>query len=204
MIAKYSIYDLKYFFQKNKRIYLCFLFFFLIGIIIGIVVAFSSDSYVSLLNTKDKVFYDYVNGKADFSKETIKLVLSFLVYQGIVFLLNLNFYSGLFSYILTAYQSSLMFLSLTALISSYGFGGVVATIFLIVPVNLILISANILFSGICVERSYNALKFRHFSHGFDKEFWLIISFFVIFGILFSYLITFIFVVVLRRRIFIIF
>ena len=183
---------------------MCFLFFFLIGIIIGIVVAFSSDSYVSLLNTKDKVFYDYVNGKADFSKETIKLVLSFLVYQGIVFLLNLNFYSGLFSYILTAYQSSLMFLSLTALISSYGFGGVVATIFLIVPVNLILISANILFSGICVERSYNALKFRHFSHGFDKEFWLIISFFVIFGILFSYLITFIFVVVLRRRIFIIF
>lgn len=204
MAKKYSIYDLKYFFRKNKKIYLFFLFFFLIGIIVGIVVAFSSDSYVSLLNTKDKVFYDYVNGKVDFSKETMKLVLSFLVYQGIVFLLNLNFYSGLLSYVLTAYQSSLMFLSVTALISSHGFGGIMTAIFLVLPVNLVLISANILFSGLCIERSYNALKFRCFSHGFDKNFWYIILFFVLFGILFSYLITFIFVIILRRRFFIIF
>ena len=79
-----------------------FLFFFLLGIIIGLVVSFSSDNYLSILTTKDKVFFDYVNGKANFGKEASKLLLSFLIFQTITFILNLNFYLGLFSYVLVA------------------------------------------------------------------------------------------------------
>lgn len=196
--------DIKYYFQKNKKIYSFFLFFFFIGLLVGIVIAFSTDSYVSLLTTKDKIFYDYVNGKADFGKETMKLILSFLVFQGVVFLLNLNFYSGMISFLLTAYQSALMFLSISALISSHGFGGVLITIFLIFPVNLVLVATNIIFSAFCVSRSFGALKMKKFSYGFDKKFWGVIIAFILFGIAFSYLINIIFMIVLKRRFFIIF
>ena len=204
MLKKYSLYDLKYYFQKNKKVYLFFLFFFFIGIIIGIVIAFSSDSYVSLLSTKDKVFYDYVNGKAGIGKETVKLILSFVVFQGVVFLLNLNFYSGLLTFVLIAYQGSLSFLSIVAVVSSRGFGGVLISLFLILPVNVVLVLSNILFSGLCFVRSFYSLKMKRFSYGFDNSFFVMIVCLILFGILFSYLSTFLFVVVLRRRFFIIF
>ena len=204
MINKYYIYDLKYYFEKNKKIYLFFLFFFFVGIIVGIVIAFSSDSYLTLLTSKDKVLFDYVNGKADFGKQSVKIMLSFLVFQAIVFLLNLNFYSGLVSFVLVSYQSSLLYLSISALISSHGFSGVLTTLFLILPVNIILIGVNILFAGFCVVRSYEALKLKRFSYGFEKNFWNIVLFFIIFDILFSYLYSFLLVVILKRRFFIIF
>lgn len=204
MINKCSIYDLKYYFEKNKKIYLFFLFFFFIGIIVGIVIAFSSDSYLTLLTSKDKVLFDYVNGKADFGKQSVKMMLSFLVFQAIVFLLNLNFYSGLVSFVLVSYQSSLLYLSISALISSHGFSGVLTTVFLILPVNIILIGVNVLFAGFCMVRSFGALKQKQFSFGFEKNFWNIVLFFIIFDILFSYLYSFLLVVILKRRFFIIF
>ena len=204
MITKYSLFDLKYYFQKNKKIYLFFLFFFLLGIIAGIIISFTSDSYLALLTTKDKVFFDYVNGKADFGKESTKMILNFLLFQGIAFLLNLNYYSGLLGYFLISYQSSMMYLSLSALIAQHGFIGILTTLFLILPVNIVLIGTNMLFSGFCLIRSYNALKYKKFTYGFDKKFFLILLLFFVFEIVFSYLVTFLFVLVLRRRYFIIF
>ena len=204
MKVNHLLYDLKYYFQKNKKIYLFFLFFFIFGIVIGSIIAFSSDSYLTLLSTKDKVFYDYVNGKVDFGKESAKLILSFIAFQTIIFLLNLNFYSGLLSYVLISYQSSLMFLSLVALISRYGFSGILTSLFLILPINVVLIGTNILFAGFCFKRSFLSLKMRRFSYGLDKQFWSVVLLFLICELIFSYLITFIFVVILRRRFFIIF
>ncbi len=205
MFTQYSILDLKYYFQKNKKIYISLLFFFLFGIVIGIIISISSDSYLSLLSSKDKVFFDYVNGKVDFGKQSVKLAMSFLVFQVIVFCLNLNYYLGFLTYILVTYQTSIMYLSLTAIIAQYGFGGVMNSLFIVLPVNLVLIASNILFSGVCIERSYYAMREKRFSYGFDnKTFWVIIAGFVLFGIVFSYLINFLYVLILKRRVFIIF
>ena len=180
------------------------MFFFLLGIIAGIIISFTSDSYLALLTTKDKVFFDYVHGKADFGKESTKMILNFLLFQGIAFLLNLNYYSGLLSYFLISYQSSMMYLSLSALIAQHGFIGVLTTLFLILPVNIILIGTNMLFSGFCLIRGHNALKYKKFTYGFDKKFFLVLLLFFVFEIVFSYLVTFLFVLILRRRYFIIF
>ena len=204
VINKYSIYDIKYYFSKNKKIYLFFLFFLFLGVIAGIIISVSSDSYLTLLTSKDKVLFDYVNGKADFGKQSMKIMFSFLVFQIIVFLLSLNFYSGLISFLLVSYQGSLFYLSLSAVILKYGFSGVLTTLFLILPVNIILIGMNILFAGFCFIRSYNSLKQKRFLVGFGKEFWLMILLFFILEILFSYLISFVFMIVLKRRFFIIF
>lgn len=204
MLTKYSLYDLKYYFLKNKKIYLFFLFFFFIGIIVGIVIAFSSDSYLTLLTSKDKVLFDYVNGKASFSKQSTKILSSFIIFQIIVFLLNLNFYSGLVSFLLISYQGSLFYLSLAALISQYGFSGVLTTLFLIIPINVFLVGINILFSGFCLTRSFEAIKHKRFSFGFEKEFWIVILLFFVFEIVFSYVISFLLMLVLKRRFFIMF
>lgn len=203
MLKDFSVFDLKFYFRKNKKIYLSFLFFFFIGIFVAVLISISSDSYLSLLSSKDKLFYDYVNGKIDFSKEVLKLMLNFFVFQLIVFLLNLNFYTGLFSYVIVAYQSVLMFLSMVAVVSQLGFAGVARILFLVLPVNLVLLVCVCLFSGFCLVRSYGSKQNKRFSYGFDdKMFWYIILIFVAFGVLFSYLINFLFVIILKRRLFI--
>lgn len=205
MLKDFSLFDLKYYFKKNKKIYLFFLFFFFIGLIVGVLVAVSSDSYLSLLSTKDKIFYDYVNGKIDFSREVMKLIYNFLAFQIVVFLLNLNFYTGLLSYVLVSYQTALMFLSMVAIVSQMGFSGILRIILLMLPINLVLVASGILFSGFCLVRSYNAKINKRFSYSFEsKSFWIIVLLFVLFGILFSYLINFLFVVILKRRFFIMF
>lgn len=203
MLKEFSLFDFKYYFKRNKKIYFFFLFFFFIGIFVGLMIAISSDSYLSLLSSKDKLFYDYVNGKVDFSKEVLKLIFNFFIFQLVIFLLNLNFYTGLFSYVLVSYQSALMILSMIAVVSQLGFSGIFRILFFVLPVNLVLMICACLFSGFCLVRSYDAKQNKRFSYGFDeKEFWLVILFFVVFGILFSYLINLVLVIFLRRRFFI--
>ena len=205
MLLNLSLFDLKYYLRKNKKIYLFFLFFFFIGIVIGVFVSISSDSYLSLLTTKDKLFYDYVNGKIDFNKEVIKLIFNFVIFQLIIFLLNLNFYTGLLSYVLVSYQSALMVLSMVAIFSRYGIGGFFNIVVLMLPINLILLVSGILFAGFCLSRSLGARFNKKFSYGFDnKYFWLVVLFFILFDIVFSFLINLIFVMFLKRRFFIIF
>ena len=205
MKVKDFIYDIKYFFKENRKIFFGFLLFVLIGIVIGIFISVSTDSYLSLLTTKEKLFFDYANGKIDYSKQVFNLIINFLTFQVITFLLNLNFYSGLLSYILIMYQSVLLFLSSTAIIINSGFSGVLNVLFLVLPVNFFVFFLNILFSVVCVSRSCKAKKVKNFSYYFDnKEFWFILLFLIIFSIVFAYLINLIYVVMLRKRVFIIF
>lgn len=200
-----SIYDIGYFFKKNQKIIFFFLIFFVIGIICGVIIASSSDSYLSLLTSSDKVFFDYVNGKANFSKQTMKIILSSVFLELIFFALSLNFFSSLLSFVVVAYQGSIMFLSVSAVIAEYGFRGVMMTLLLSLPVNLIILASNIIFACICFNRSYMAFKLKRFSYNFNEgSFWLWVIGIMIFNIIFSCLINILFVIILRSRIFIIF
>lgn len=205
MDLNFSIYDIGYFFKKNQKIFIFFMIFFLIGIVAGIIIASSSDSYYSLLTTSDKVFFDYVNGKANFSKQTMKIIISSLFLELIFFVLNLNFYSGLLSFLVVGYQSAIMFLSISAVITEYGFRGVLMSLFLSVPVNLVILTSNIIFAGLCFSRAQLALKTKRALYGFDNSrYWLSVISLIIFNVVFSCLINVIFSIILRSRIFIIF
>lgn len=205
MKLNFSFEDVKYFFRKNQKIYSFFLVFFLVGIIFGVFVAVSSNSYMSLLTSSDKIIYDYINGNVSYSLETSKLILNSLLFEIIIFLLCLNFYSGTLSYLLISYQSALLLLSVVATISEFGFSGVMISLFLSLPVNLVLIFNNIIFAGICLSRSYKATSCKMFSFGFnDKNFWLGFGISVLFMVVFSCLINLLFLLILKSRIFIIF
>lgn len=197
--------DLRYYIKKNRKFYSAFLVFFVLGIVIGVLICVSTNSYLSLLSSSDKVFFDYVKGSISYSYEATKLIFKLLIVELLIFVLNLNFYSGLISYAIISFQSTLMFLSIVAQISEYGFTGFLIVLFLQLPVNLIMFALNIVFAVTCLERSYNASASKNFSLGFqDKSFWLTILFIGATGVIFSLLIVFLFIVVLRMRIFIIF
>ena len=89
MDIKFIIEDIVNFFKKNQKVFFTFLIFLTLGLVVGIIIAFSSDSYLSLLTTSNKTFFDYVNGKVDFSKQATNLILSSLFLQGIFFLLSI-------------------------------------------------------------------------------------------------------------------
>lgn len=200
-----TTYDIKHYFKKNQKIYFFLLAFFILGLVVGIFVAVSSDSYTSLLTSSDKIFYDYVNGNVSYSLETGKLILNSFLFEIVIFLLCLNFYSGILSYFLISYQSALMILSVVATISEFGFSGIMLSLFLSLPVNLVLMCNNLIFAGICLSRSYSATKNKMFSYGFnDKNFWMAIGISVLFLIVFSCLINLLFLLVLKSRIFIMF
>lgn len=198
-------YECIYNIKKNRKILAFFLVFFCLGIILGIFIAASTDSYLKLLSSSDNTLYSYIKGVASFSSETIKLMLKFFICLAIIFLLCLNFYSGLFSFLFVSYQSCLMFLSIVAIVLEFGFSGLLLVLFFILPVNVILFGSNIIFGSICLSRSYNALLSKNFKLGFDdKTFWYSIFVIVTFVVLFSILINVICILILRMRVFIIF
>lgn len=205
MKQNFPFYEIKYFLKKNQKIYISFLIFLLLGIALGIIIASSSDSYLSLLTSSDKLFYDYVNGKVSFSKQFTRMIVSSVILNLIFFIFSLNFYVSMFSYLVMSYQGLLMFLSVTAVISEFGFRGILMTIFLILPVNLILLAESIVFASICLERCYAAHRNKTFSYGFqDKTFWTSIFWVLLIDIIISIAVTMIIGLLIRSRIFIIF
>ncbi len=182
-----------------------FLIFLLLGIVIGIIIATTSDSHLSLLTASDKVFYDYVNGKVGFSKQVSRLIFSTMILDVIFFILSLNYYLSYLTYLVIAYQGSLMFLSVTAVIAEYSFRGVLMTIFLSLPVNIIIFVFSIIFASVCVSRSFVAHKNKSFSYGLNnKNFWISLIGLLLLNIAMSFIISFLFNIILRSRIFIIF
>lgn len=197
--------DVKQFFRKNQRVIFFYLLFLVIGIIVGIFISISTDSYFSVLNNSDNVFYKFVNGKVSYSGETIKLIFKNVLFELVIFALCLNVYSGFLSFVLMSFQSALMFLSIVAVVSNLGFSGVLLTLFLSLPVNFVFFASNTLFSTVCFSRSINSFRQKSFKTGFDeRSFWQTILGLILFNIIFSCLINLLFMLVLKSRIYIIF
>ena len=199
------MYDIEYFFKKNQRVLFFLIVFLVLGLAVGVIITVTSDSYLSLLVSADKNFFDYVNGKVNFSKQTMRLIMSPLILNFIIFILNLNFYSGLFSFLIISYQSSLAFLSITAVISEYGFRGILMSLLMIMPINLINLLISMLVTCICFSRVYLTLKNKQRFYGLsDRRFWIVILILCLVNIVFACGVNIFLTLILRSRIFVIF
>lgn len=136
-IKNVSVNDIKYHFKKNSGIYFAFFLFFIIGIIFGILIVCGGDNYVKLLTSDSKVLYSYINGTASLSSIFWKKFLYFFIPLLLIFLISLNFYLSHISFVLVSYQTALFVMSSYALVSLYGFSGVLNLLFLMLPVNLL-------------------------------------------------------------------
>lgn len=168
-----SSHDIKNHFKKNGNFYFGFLGAILVGILIGITVIISSDSYVNVLSSSSKVLYSYINGTAHMGVIFWRNLVSFIVPMLLIFILNLNLFSGLISYIIVAYQSAMLLITSSALILIYGLSGVLNVLLILLPINMLYILALVYFSVVCLERGAVARAYKHFAYGFNSSsFWL--------------------------------
>lgn len=143
-----------------------------VGIVIGVIIAVSSDSYINILSSNGNVFTKMINGSSETSKLFWSSFLKMTVPLILIFVCSLNFYSGLISFIVVTYQSVLFVLSLVATISLSGFAGIFVVIFVYFPLNICFLVALALFATNCMVRSKQSLKLKNFSEGFNSSwFW---------------------------------
>ena len=205
MKINFCLDELKYYISKRKNTYITSLIFVLVGIVIGVFIASSSDRFLSLIKSDDKILFDYINGKVSFSKQFFRLLLKFVLPMVVVFLLTVSSYSSFLGYVFLAYNGALFFLNTYAVIVEFGLIGVLSFIFLILPVNVILFLSIIFYYERCLERCKLAKRQQKMFSGFvESNFWM--GTLVVFGVALtvSVALTFINLIVLKNYIFMIY
>lgn len=180
------------------------LFCFFIGVVIGIIISLSKISYLGLLNVKDKVIINIINGSISVVSSFWECLCSFALPLIIIFLFSLNYYSNFLNYIFFSYQSMLLMLTSLAMIQSYSFSGFLKILLIILPVNLIYFFIMCFWIVACTKRVSYSNKLKKFSAGFDNAFQysIYLSLFAIF--LLSVIVGFIVPLILKSAIFVIF
>lgn len=181
-----------------------FLFCFILGLILGLVVIFSSDNYLKLLTSENKIMYPLINGTAEKSVLFWKKLLGFSIPLVLLFGLGLNYYTSLLSYIFITYQSSLLILSCGAVVKTYGFSGFFNILFVTLPLNIFYFALLIFFGVTCFVRSKSAHRAKQFMFGFDEEFFLKIIISFVFVIILCVGVCVVYPMFLKNSIFIIF
>lgn len=199
-----SFSQVKYYFYKRRKVYWFTATLFLLGAIIGIVLAVSSDRFVGLLKTDDKVLFDFIKGKVSFSSQLSGVLVKFVVPMALLFLFNLSYFTNFLSFVYFVYFGCLFFLSGYAVITEFGFSGAMSFIILGFPINIIILAVLIVYQEMCYSRSVNAKKYKQWNHGFDYDFWLKNLFVVSFSIVCSILVVGFLLLALESRIFMIF
>lgn len=185
-LSKYCERDIRWHLKNNSGYYFTFLIAIIIGVILAIIILISNDAYLGLVMSKNKLIYSYINGSASKGSIFFDNIFRFAFPLIIVFLLGFNYYFALFSFVIVSYQFSILVLTIAAIINMYYISGVLVSIILIVPINLVFFSSLIYFSVINIQRSKLALKQKYFFYGYNKEFFLkfVICFIVIFSLAF--------------------
>ena len=173
---KISKYDIKIYLKKHAPLYISFLVCFLVGVLFGVVNSMSSESYLKLLTKDDKILFTFITGGIGSGSVFWKNLIAFITPAIIIFIINLNFYIGLLSYVFIAYQSSILMQTIFAVISTYGVSGVLNVLFVILPINLLYLAVLVFFSSACLKRSKLAFKNKNWLYDIksDEFLWSII------------------------------
>jgi hypothetical protein len=177
---------------------------FLIGIVLGVIMAVSSDRFISLLKTDDKVLFDFIKGKASFSAQFSRVLIKFIIPIILLFLFNLTHYTCFLSFGYFIYSGALFFLGGYAVITEFGFSGALSFILLGLPVNLLIILLLTGVQELFFTRCMGAKRYKKWTFGFDADFWFKFLIAVGFGLICSVLIVVFLLLVLESRIFMIF
>ncbi len=156
-------------FKNNLLAYILVIVVAVAGIVIGIYLSVTGYKYTSLLSSADKNMFDYITGSASYSSIFYARLLDAFICMLIILVFNLSIYTSFLSYIFLGYQMSLVVLSSSALITLYGFSGVINVILFVIPINL----ANFIIMSIAVclgverARAQSAYKLK-FAESFKE------------------------------------
>lgn len=203
-LSRISAFDIKYHFKQNRSAYISFLVCFLVGLIIGIIVLFTTESYVNLLTSENKILFTYINGTANSIEIFSEKLLIFLLPVLLIFLLGLYYYTSLLSFVFVIYQSALLVMSCGSLIRVYGLSGLLNVLLVTIPINLLYFVALIFFAVTCISRSKQALISKRFSEGFDEIFFIKVLMTILYIVIISFYATVVLPLFLKNANFIIF
>lgn len=174
-LSKISIYDVKNFLSKHSLWFISFLIIFLVGVLFGIINSLSSDNYLKILTSENKLIYSFINDNANNAVIFWKYIWKLLLPLILIFVLGLNFYLCFGCYLIIAYQSAMLTMSIFAIVSTYGASGVLNVLFIILPLNLIYLVVLILFASENLSRSYMANKLKTFGYNYRSFEYLCVS-----------------------------
>lgn len=196
--------DIKSYLYKNRSYYIYFGMSFFIGIIIGIVLSFTNESFYELLSSNKKLVFTIMNGTIDYLAFFWKVLIQFFCPLVLLLVLNLNYYLGILSYLFVAYQAGAMVVSYSAIITSYGFSGIFNVFCLLLPINIIYFACLIFYGVTCRVRSKEALLDKRFASGFDNDFHIKTIVAIVFVVLLSLLASVVIPLTLKTFTYIIF
>ena len=125
--------------NRCKRIYILCAFFVAAGIVLGLILSFSSARIGDFLSVSDKNYMAYLKGGAELSVLFLDKFSHILIASIICIVMSLNGITIVFSLGYLMYQSIIMVMTSAAVISTFGFVGVINSLVLIMPFNIILI-----------------------------------------------------------------
>lgn len=196
--------DVSYHFKRNKCNYILFLICIILSVIISLVLVFESDNYLNLLTSNNKILSLLINGKSKSFSLFFGVLFKYFMPCVIMFLLCLNFYLSKICYLFFMYQFSLFVMTISAVLSMYGLAGVIKSLALIIPVNLLFFADLIFFTVVCMERVELADRTKYFKDGFDRFFFLKLLCSLIVLILIAIIIAFVYPLLIKSSIFYIF
>lgn len=145
-------------FKLHLRYYITTFSFFVVGLLFGVVLIFSDFNYMAILKTSDNVLYDYITGTANNSLIFYSNLKSLFVFALLIFIFNLATYTSFLSCVLISYQVSLLVLSIKAVISMFGFSGVISCLFFVLPINLLIMFILVIYNSILLRRVFYARR----------------------------------------------
>ena len=175
-----------------------------IGVVIGLIIVFSNENYHLILSSRNKLLYSYINGSAEIGELFWGQLLKFLTPLILIFVCCLNMYLGVISFIFITYQSALLVLTSSALISLYGFSGVLNVLLVILPINLLYFVLLGFFVVLNFKRSLLARRYKYFSYGFNREFFICLALGFITAFIISIVSSFIYPIFIKNAIYNIF
>jgi len=132
----------------------------IMAIIIGVIICLTDYNYVSILKDTDKVLMDYITANVEYGTVFVSKIKDILFCLILIFCFNLSIYTSIFSYLFVGYQMVMIVLSASAVISLFGFVGILIFIFYIIPLNIINYFFITLFNNVCVKRAEISQKYK--------------------------------------------
>ena len=125
--------------SRKKSIYVWFLFALCAGIIIGLILAFSDGDLGAFLSVANKNYVSYLNGTAELSAIFVNMIGNVIFSLLVCLILSFSVCTVWVSLLYISYQSCVMVLTIASVILKYGVIGVINSLLLILPFNLVLI-----------------------------------------------------------------
>lgn len=146
--------------RDNMKTYYLILFSVVLGFGLGIYLSLTGYKNTSLLVTNDKLLFDYITGTASYVSIFYSRIKTMIIAVVIILSCNLTYYTAFINYIYLTYQSALIVLSCSGIISLYRLSGILNVIFFIIPINLLTLVSVSFLIVISLERSRVAYKFK--------------------------------------------